>query len=137
MNSFFGPEMELSPTASRFDNSISWLAAVGNDTALSVFNNFGADAIYAHNREVATTLRTALDDAGFEPVPLAEPNRSTIVSVPIRDAAPAATVGELRAQGLVGALRDGNLRLSVHLYNDEADVERVVRALGRKWRSPA
>ena len=30
---FFGPEMDLSPTASRFDNSISWLAAVGNEAA--------------------------------------------------------------------------------------------------------
>ena len=30
--SFFGPTMELSPTASRFDSSISWLAAFGNRT---------------------------------------------------------------------------------------------------------
>ena len=42
--SFFGPEMDLSPTASRFDNSISWLAAIGNEAALSVFDRFGADA---------------------------------------------------------------------------------------------
>lgn len=31
--SFFGPEMELSSTASRFDNSISWLAAIGDEAA--------------------------------------------------------------------------------------------------------
>ena len=30
LDSFFGPEMNLSATASRFDNSISWLAAIGN-----------------------------------------------------------------------------------------------------------
>jgi selenocysteine lyase/cysteine desulfurase len=29
LESFFGPTMELSPTASRFDSSISWMAAVG------------------------------------------------------------------------------------------------------------
>ena len=51
--SFFGPAMDLSPTASRFDNSISWLAAIGNEAALSVFDDFGADAIYARNRELA------------------------------------------------------------------------------------
>src|SRR4029077_20332940 len=28
--SFFGPAMDLSPTASRFDNSMSWVAAIGN-----------------------------------------------------------------------------------------------------------
>jgi selenocysteine lyase/cysteine desulfurase len=33
LESFFGPAMELSPTASRFDNSISWLAAVGDEAA--------------------------------------------------------------------------------------------------------
>ncbi len=36
LESFFGPTMELSPTASRFDNSISWLAAIGNEAALTV-----------------------------------------------------------------------------------------------------
>ena len=50
--SFFGPEMDLSPTASRFDNSISWLAAIGNEAALAVFDDFGPDAIYARNREL-------------------------------------------------------------------------------------
>ena len=29
LESFFGPEMDLSPTASRFDSSISWIAAIG------------------------------------------------------------------------------------------------------------
>ena len=31
MESFFGPDMDLSPTASRFDSSISWMAAIGNE----------------------------------------------------------------------------------------------------------
>ena len=31
LDSFFGPEMNLSDTASRFDNSISWLAAHHED----------------------------------------------------------------------------------------------------------
>ena len=46
-DSFFGPGMNLSATASRFDNSISWLAAIGNQAALSIFDNFGPGAIYA------------------------------------------------------------------------------------------
>src|SRR5262249_52075628 len=50
LESFFGPVMELSATASRFDNSLSWLAAIGNEAALSVFDRFGADAIYRRNR---------------------------------------------------------------------------------------
>jgi selenocysteine lyase/cysteine desulfurase len=62
LESFFGPGMDLSPTASRFDNSISWLAAIGNEAALSVFDVFGADAIYRRNRELAELLRSSQHD---------------------------------------------------------------------------
>ena len=94
--SFFGPTMDLSPTASRFDNSISWLAAVGNEAALSVFDEFGADAIYARNRELAELLRASLAEVGWTPVDLPEANRSTIVSVPLGDAEPAPLLAELK-----------------------------------------
>ena len=89
LESFFGPEMDLSPTASRFDNSISWLAAIGNEAALSVFDLFGVDAIYARNRELADLLRASLSEVGWTPVDLPEANRSSIVSVPLGDAEPA------------------------------------------------
>ena len=78
--------MDLSPTASRFDNSISWVAAIGNEAALSVFDDFGADAIYDRNRELAELLRASLAEVGWTPVDLPEANRSTIVSVPLGDA---------------------------------------------------
>ena len=77
--------MELSPTASRFDNSISWLAAVGNEAALSVFDSFGAEAIYQRNRELSDLLRAALTEVGWQPADIPEANRSTIVSVPLRE----------------------------------------------------
>jgi selenocysteine lyase/cysteine desulfurase len=127
--SYFGPDMDLSPTASRFDNSISWVAAVGNEAALSVFDELGADAIYARNRELAATLRSALTAAAWTPVDLPDANRSTIVAVPMGDADPARVIADLRARGVVGAARDGNLRLSVHFYNDEDDIARLVAAL--------
>jgi len=121
--------MDLSPTASRFDNSISWVAAVGNEAALSVFDELGADAIYARNRELSALLRHALAEAGWTPVELAEANRSTIVAVPLGEGDPARVLAELRERGVVAAARDGNLRLSVHFYNDEDDIARLVAAL--------
>ena len=72
VESFFGPTMDLSPTASRFDNSISWLAAVGNEAALSVFDEFGADAVYRRNVELAEVLRDTLTGIGWTPVDLPE-----------------------------------------------------------------
>jgi selenocysteine lyase/cysteine desulfurase len=116
--SFFGP-----------DNSISWVAAIGNEAALSVFDEFGADAIFDRNRVLAELLRDSLAEVGCTPVDLPEANRSTIVSVPLGDRDPAQLLAHLKEQGIVAAARDGNLRLSVHLYNPEDDIERLVREL--------
>ena len=127
--SFFGPAMDLSPTASRFDNSISWVAAIGNAAALSLFDEFGADAIYARNRELAELLRTSLADVGWIPVDLPAANRSTLVSVPLGGAEPAPLLAELKRRGVVGSARDGNLRLAIDFYNNEDDIAQATKAL--------
>jgi cysteine desulfurase/selenocysteine lyase len=103
LDSFLGPEMNLSATASRFDNSISWLAAIGN--------------------------RAALISVGWDPLDLPEQNQSTIVSVPLGNAEPSRLLRSLSEQGIICSARDGNLRLSVHFYNHEDDIERLVTTL--------
>ena len=127
--------MDLSTTASRFDNSISWVAAVGNEAALSVFDDFGADAIYGRNRELAALLRASLAEAGWTPVDLPETNRSCIVSVPLGDAEPAPLLAELKQRGVIAVARDGNLRLAVHFYNHEDDIDQLTGALSELLRS--
>jgi cysteine desulfurase / selenocysteine lyase len=128
-DSFFGPEMNLSPTASRFDSSISWLAAIGNRAALSIFDDFGPDTIYARNAELTTKLRAALTALGWNPVDLPEQNWSTIVSVPLGDVEPSVLLAALSRQGVICSARDGNLRLSAHFYNHEDDIQRLATAL--------
>lgn len=130
--SFFGPDMNLSPTASRFDNTISWLAAIGNKAALSVFDTFGPETIYTRNRELASLLRASLTDVGYNPVDLPEANRGTIVSVPFGEADPTDLQAKLNQQGVVCAARDGNLRLAVHFYNHEDDIERLAEVLTQR-----
>ena len=128
-DSFFGPEMNLSATASRFDTSISWLAAIGNQAALTIFDDFGPSTIYARNHELTTKLRAALTNAGWNPVDLPEHNQSTIVSVPLGDCEPARLLTALSEQGIICSARDGNLRLAIHFYNHEDDIERLTTAL--------
>jgi selenocysteine lyase/cysteine desulfurase len=128
-DSFFGPAMDLSPTASRFDNSISWLAAIGNEAALSVFDVFGIDAIYGRNRALAELLSASLSEIGWMPVDLPEANRSSIVSVPLGDAEPTQLLAELKRRGVVCSARDGNLRLAIHFYNHEDDIRQITSAL--------
>ena len=127
--SFFGPQMDLSPTASRFDSSISWLAAIGEQAALTVYDDFGPGPIYERNRRLTNELRAALTAVGWDPVELPEANHSTIVSVPLVGAEPAELLGSLRQQGIVCSARDGNLRLAIHFYNHEDDIERLAAAL--------
>ena len=128
--SFFGPTMDLSPTASRFDNSISWLAAVGNEAALSVFDELRRRG---HLRPEPRAGRAAAGIARPRSVgrrsTCPRPNRSTIVSVPLGDAEPAPLLADLKERGVVCAARDGNLRLAVHFYNHEDDIEQVANAL--------
>lgn len=127
--SFFGPAMDLSPTASRFDNSISWLAAIGNEAALTVFEHFGADIIYQRNHELAEQLRGSLAEIGWRPLALPDRNRSSIVSVPLERSDPATVVGRLAERGIICSARDGSLRLSIHLYNHEDDIDQLTAAL--------
>jgi selenocysteine lyase/cysteine desulfurase len=128
-DSFFGPAMNLSATASRFDSSISWLAAIGNQAALAVFDDFGPGTIYARNHELTVKLRAALTGIGWDPVDLPERNQSTIVSVPLGDSAAPRLPIALSEQGVICSVRDGNLRLAVHFYNHEDDIERLVSTL--------
>ncbi len=127
--SFFGPSMDLSATASRFDNSISWLAALGNEAALELFAELGTDAIHRRNRDLATRLRATLTELGWPPAGLPEANRSAIVAVPLGEHDGAQLVAGLRDHGVIAATRDGNLRLSVHCYNHEDDITRLAEVL--------
>ena len=128
-DSFFGPVMDLSPTASRFDNSISWLAAIGDEAALEVFDTFGAESIFQRNAELADLLRSTLIEIGRAPVDLPAQNRSTIVSVPLGGADPAVLLPQLKQRGIICSARDGNLRLAVHFYNHEDDIAQLALAL--------
>ena len=135
LESFFGPEMRLSTTASRFDSSISWLAAIGNEAALTLFDDFGPDTIYARNHELASTLRAALTDGACVPADLPESNQSTIVTIPLGDVELSRVVSALAQQGIIVAARDGNLRISIHFYNHEDDIHRLATTLGAAVRA--
>jgi selenocysteine lyase/cysteine desulfurase len=90
---------------------------------------YGADAIYARNLALTGLLRATLEEIGWQPVDVPEQNRSTIVSIPLEDRDPDALLAGLAEQGVVCSLRDGNLRVTVHFYNDEDDLARLAAAL--------
>jgi selenocysteine lyase/cysteine desulfurase len=109
---------ELAEDARRLDVSVPWFAAAGARRSLELLVSLGAERIAEHNLALATSFAQALD----RPDPAAP-----IVRVEVDDAD--AALERLRTAGVACSVRDGAVRLSFHLYNDEADVELAAAAL--------
>ncbi|WP_304455199.1 aminotransferase class V-fold PLP-dependent enzyme [Nocardiopsis sp. YSL2] len=116
-NSLYGGPVRLAQDARRLDLAPVWSAWLGLEPALELIEQVGVETIRAHNAELGDRLRAARDMA---------PTGSAIVSLP----APEGAAERVAEAGVVAAVRDGRLRASFHLYNDESDVDRLVKALG-------
>jgi selenocysteine lyase/cysteine desulfurase len=57
-----------------------------------------------------------------------------ILSLGFRDGMPAGLVERLASEGVHVAARLGRMRISPHVFNDEADCDRFVKALARRLR---
>jgi selenocysteine lyase/cysteine desulfurase len=120
-SSCYGAEIDLAGDARRFDVSPAWQAFVGAAPALELFAAADGAALHAHT--------TALADAFRERLDLPVPERSSaIVSWPDADGS---ALAHLRAAGISASGRAGRARVAFHVFNDEADVTRAARALGR------
>jgi selenocysteine lyase/cysteine desulfurase len=115
-DSIYGPPLRLAADARRFDLSPAWGCWVGHAPALDLLLEVGIDRIHAHDLALADAFRDGLG------LPAGD---SAIVSVPCPPDVPE----RLAAAGIRAAVRAGRLRLSFHLYNSDADVEAVLRAL--------
>ena len=76
-------------------------------------------SITGHARRRAITMATPDDPA----------RRGAMVALKCHDAESLVTA--LHGEGIITSSRDGNLRLSPHFYNNEADVERVFAAIDK------
>lgn len=114
--SCYGTPLRQAPDARRFDISPAWFSWHAAAAALDVFESVGVDRIYEHNLRLANRLRTGLDLA---------PGDSAIVSLPAGESA----ARELTRAGVRASVRAGRARISCHLYNTEADIDRALEAL--------
>jgi len=114
--SIYGPPLRLADDARRLDISPAWLSWVGTVPALALLSEVGIAAIHEHDLALANALRGRLG---------LPPGDSAVVAVPTD-----AGLDRLRAMQIHVSVRAGNVRLSFHLHNTEADVEAVAHALG-------
>jgi selenocysteine lyase/cysteine desulfurase len=113
--SYFGPPLRLARDARRLDLSPAWFSWVGTQPALEVVEALGVEAIHHHDVGLANRFRAGLG---------LEPGDSAIVSADLPGGAE-----RLQRAGIIAAERGGRLRTSWHVYNDAADVDRVLDAL--------
>jgi selenocysteine lyase/cysteine desulfurase len=127
--SFYGPLMDLSPTASKLDASLAWFPALAEEAGLGIFGRFGIAALLDRNARLTRRLEEALAAQGSAFRPFAEPHRSTIVSVPVSDTE--TILARFRQANVVASVREGRIRLAVHFYNLEEELDRVAELIGR------
>jgi selenocysteine lyase/cysteine desulfurase len=90
----------------------------------------GVQAIEAHVRGLVERLVVGLDDLGATVVTPRDPaERGPLVCVASTDEH--ALVAALGEERVVTSSRDSNLRISLHLYNVEEDVDRILGTLAR------
>jgi kynureninase len=121
-------------TARRFDAGTPPVPNIYAGLAgMAIVAAAGVDAIQAHVRALNARLLAGLDELGATvATPRPEEQRGALVCVRSTDVD--ALVAALGTERIVTSSRDGNLRISAHLYNVEEDVERVLDALGRHRR---
>ncbi|HET6856607.1 MAG TPA: aminotransferase class V-fold PLP-dependent enzyme [Streptomyces sp.] len=120
--STYGPVGELAHNARRFDEPPPSIPYLGAQQSLALLEEIGTAAVHAHTTALAARLRAGLADLGHAPLPGDGP----IVAAPSL----AGRHEDLEAADVVTSVRAGNLRISFHLYNSTADVDRVLDVLG-------
>lgn len=125
--SYYGVEMDLSETASRFDSSLSWISVIGDRESLKLLNAVGSEAIERHDLALADRFRDGCARLGLEGVDFPAGERSPVHALTLPD--PDAALARLRSAGVTVAKRASGLRFSFHVFNDESDVDRALEAL--------
>jgi selenocysteine lyase/cysteine desulfurase len=115
---FFGGPLALAADAARFNVSLAWLPWVGTTTSLRLVAGWYRDGTLDAARALADRLAQEVGMA---------PTGSSLVCVPIADAAPARAA--LEAAGIKASVRGTAIRFSVHVWNTQEEIQRAAEAI--------
>jgi selenocysteine lyase/cysteine desulfurase len=116
-------------TARRFDSGTPPVPSLYPGVAgMELVAEAGVPAIESHVRGLADRLLSGLDDLGAT-VATGRGDREYGPLICVVSTDPNALVDALAAERIVTSTRDANLRISLHLYNVEEDVDRILTAL--------
>lgn len=107
-----------------FFNFAPWLAS------LELLLRYGPSALAEHDSGLVGKLMDGLRDRGFQIVTPFEPaSRAAIVSFEGKPGRAEQTVEQLARAGIDVAARGGHVRVSPHIHNSVADIERLLAEL--------
>jgi selenocysteine lyase/cysteine desulfurase len=115
---FFGGPLTLAPNAAMYDVSLAWHAWLGAAESLELLVRWQAEGALDEPMRLARDLATGLG------LPW---GGSSLVCAPIENGEQARAA--LGAAGIRASFRGTGIRLSTHVYNDDADIARAVEAL--------
>lgn len=135
-NNVYFADVRYLPDARRFDmgerdHFIGMeMAAIG----MEMMAEWGSAAITARLTMLAERIADGLQNTGVQ-VPDAKFRAPHVLSLGFGGGMPAGLIEGLAGEGIYVAPRLGRMRISPHVYNDEADVDRFVAALAKRLRS--
>jgi selenocysteine lyase/cysteine desulfurase len=134
-NAVYFSDVSYVPDARRFDmgerdHFISMeMASIG----MEMMAEWGAPAVAQRLLMLTQRIADGLQDIGVG-VPERRLRAPHILSLAFKDRMPAGLIAGLASEGIHVAARLGRMRISPHVYNDEADADRFVAALAKQLR---
>lgn len=123
-------EYQLRDGAPRFEvGNPNFAGLFALDGALSILEEVGLDVVEAHILRLSRRLIDGLDALG---IPLVTPRDAHAGLIVFRVEDAEATAARLAEQDIIVAVRRGGLRASIHIYNDEGDIDRLLAALANE-----
>ncbi|NJS14330.1 MAG: hypothetical protein HC788_06525 [Sphingopyxis sp.] len=118
------------PGARRFDfgECANPPLLMGAGAALDLIDEWGVDNIAATLGARTGAIAQAAAELGFSAAP-SDKHAPHFLSLALGDVAPAALLERLAAAQVFASVRGSSLRVTPHLYNDDADVAALVTAL--------
>jgi cysteine desulfurase/selenocysteine lyase len=125
--------LRLANDARRFElSTMSYASVVGLESSMAILSSVGFGRIARHAANLAARLVDRVEGLGWRPFrPLDDPGASPHI-VSLRHARHSSDITAVRLateHRIICGTRGGGLRISLHVYNDETDVDRLAEVL--------
>ncbi|MCE1165829.1 MAG: aminotransferase class V-fold PLP-dependent enzyme [Bacteroidetes bacterium] len=130
-DNFLDYKLDFNDDGSAYENSTpNTLGMIGLESSLELFLKLGTGNIFRHILRLLDVFAAGLDGRYTIECDMSEKHRSNILIFSYRDSKKNAYIhSELEKRNVFIALREGFLRISPNLFNNEDDVKKLLSAL--------